>query len=736
MAQKAKRRGLFTLIAAPPLMAALMATFWSSEFVRELENVTIDRRFRARADTDPLPDPRIALIGIGDHSLKMAGRWEEWTRSIHGAFADALGARPPKILAFDLFFSETSRDPSHDEAFAFALELHPGAITGMRIDETTARITSDPTPPPYLQGTRPITNVIGDTSTMLHGTRANAPIKSLAEVAWTGFVNCPASKSDGMRRVIPLVGMVQDTIYPSLVLQILMQLEETSSEEVEVIMGESIKVPKLDGGLWEIPIDETGAMAINYRNTALLEITDYVATMGELGGYERTGIWPGGYPTLIDQIVIIGQSAEGLQDLGPTPYSPRDPLFRIQATALNNILQGDFISHAPKGLSIGIWLLVAWLTLFLLRKAPVTLDMIVPFLVVAAYGTVSFYIFEQKSLILPFVLPVAGFILIHTITISDRLIVELQEKRYIKGVFGSYVSPEVVDQIVDSGELPELGGEEVDISILFSDIQGFSTFSEQLSPVELVDLMVEYLSAMTEIITEDGGTLDKYIGDAIDAMYGAPLPLDDHAYLAVVSTIRMQNKQAELRKKWTAENRKQLIRHMRTRIGLNTGPAVVGNMGSVTRFNYTMMGDSVNLAARCESGAKSFGVYTMITDETRKAAEASHEDVFYRYLDQIVVQGRTLPVKVHEVIGFRNDQTQKTRDCIELYTNGFGHYLKMEWGKALDCFEKSSPLELHQPERDAGVKTNPSRIMIDRCSYMKSSPPAPDWDGVYQMISK
>ena len=248
--------------------------------------------------------------------------------------------------------------------------------------------------------------------------------------------------------------------------------------------------------------------------------------------------------------------------------------------------------------------------------------------------------------------------------------------------------------------------------------------------------MVEYLSAMTEIITEDGGTLDKYIGDAIDAMYGAPLSLDDHAYLAVVSTIRMQNKQAELREKWTAENRKQLIRHMRTRIGLNTGRAVVGNMGSVTRFNYTMMGDSVNLAARCESGAKSFGVYTMITDETRKAAEASHQDVFYRYLDQIVVQGRTLPVKVHEVIGFLSDQTQKTRDCIELYTNGFGHYLKMEWGKALECFEKSSPLELHQPERDAGVKTNPSRIMIDRCSYMKSSPPAPDWDGVYQMISK
>lgn len=736
MAQKKNRRRLLTLLVTPALTAGLMALIWSTDFVTELENVTVDRRFRARASSDPAPDPRIALIGIGDHSLKKVGRWEEWTRNIHGAFADALGARPPKIIAFDLFFSEPSRDPSHDEAFAFALELHPGAITGMRIDETTARIENDPLPPPYLQGTRPITNVIGDTSTMLHGTRANAPIRLLAEVAWTGFVNCPASKSDGMRRAIPLVGMVQDKIYPSLVLQILMQFEEASSEDIEVIMGNSIKVPKINGSFWEIPIDETGAMAINYRNTELLKITDYVATMGELGGYQETGTWPDGYPHLIDQIVLVGQSAEGLQDLGPTPYSPRDPLFRVQATALNNILQSDYISIAPKGLSIVIWLLFAWLTLLPLRKAPVALEMLLPFLIVAIYGLVSFYIFKHQSLILPFVLPVAGFILIHTTAIGDRLIAELQEKRYIKGVFGSYVSPEIVDQIVDSGKLPELGGEEVDISILFSDIQGFSTFSEQLSPVELVDLMVEYLSEMTDIITDDGGTLDKYIGDAIDAMYGAPLSLDNHAYVAVGSTIRMQKKQIELQEKWKSEGRKELIQNMRTRIGLNTGTAVVGNMGSVRRFNYTMMGDSVNLGARCESGAKSYGVYTMITDRTKTAAVSAKDDVIYRYLDQIVVKGKTKPVKVHEVIGFKHETSPETLDCLELYEQGLNAYLKSRWSEAILKFEKASALELFQPDKKTGVVTNPSRVMIDRCRIYQVSPPPLSWDGVFQMTSK
>ena len=734
MARKAKRRGLLTLLVLPPLMTALMALIWSTEFVSELENVTTDWRFKDRADTDPPPDDRIVLVGIAEQSLDAVGRWEEWSRKEHSEFLDAATYRPPQIIAYDFFFPQRSvNDPEGDLIFADTLALFPSAVTGMVIEKDSEPANASEV---YMGATESITNITGDIENLLGGNDAIAPFPYLADSTWTGAVNCPPSDSDNMRRFMPLVIRLGTDIYASFVLQILMRMEEASPDQIEVILGKHVIVPKIDGGAWTIPIDHRGFLSINYRDTDRLKITDYIAMKTDIFSVEAGQSWPEGTPDITDKIVIVGQAAEALPDVGPTPYLSNDYLFRVQATALDSILRGDYLTHVSKLIALPLWLLLAWLTLFALRKAHVVLEILVPFLLVGIYIFSAFYLFESRSLLWQIVLPVAGFVLIHTTVIGDRLIAELREKHYIKGVFGSYVSPEVVDQIVDSGKFPELGGEEVDISILFSDIQGFSTFSEQLSPVELVDLMVEYLSAMTDIITEDGGTLDKYIGDAIDAMYGAPLPLDDHAYLAVVSTIRMQNKQAELREKWTSENRKELIRHMRTRIGLNTGSAVVGNMGSVTRFNYTMMGDNVNLGARCESGAKSFGVYTMITDETRKAAEASHQNILYRYLDQIVVQGRTLPVKVHEVIGFRNDQTQKTRDCIELYTNGIDHYLKMEWDKALECFEKSSPLELHQPERDAGVKTNPSRSMIDRCSFMKSSPPDPDWDGVYRMISK
>ncbi|MEM7699667.1 MAG: adenylate/guanylate cyclase domain-containing protein, partial [Verrucomicrobiota bacterium] len=278
--------------------------------------------------------------------------------------------------------------------------------------------------------------------------------------------------------------------------------------------------------------------------------------------------------------------------------------------------------------------------------------------------------------------------------------------------------------------------EKVDISIMFTDIQGFSTFSEQLEPEELVELMVEYLSELTDIITDYGGTLDKYIGDAIDAMFGAPLPLDDHAHVSVMTAIEIQRKQAELREKWKKEGRPDLVQEMRTRVGLNTGAAVVGNMGSTRRFNYTMMGDNVNLGARCESGAKAYGVYTMITGDTYSAARESKDDITYRFLDQIVVKGRTLPVKVYEVVETNNNITTETKDCLKHYADGMNLYLAQKWDDAIATFEKSAALEPYQPDRDPGVHTNPSQVMIARCGMMQVSPPPADWDGVFTMVSK
>jgi len=737
MSLKSNKRRSLLVIVAPLATAGLMASIWSLGFVRELENVTLDERFRTRAETDPAPDPRIALLAIGDYSLSKVGRWEEWSRDTHAEFTNRIAYRTPKVLAFDFFFSELSREnPEGDLLFGAALEAHIAPITGMNIAPDRAGFANAPPPDSYYLGgkTLPITKVTGDIDRLLGGNIANLPIPVIAESAYAGVVNCPASPIDNMRREMPLVARLGDRVFASFVLQILIQLEESTPDAVEVILGEAIILPKKDGGAWRIPIDERGFMAINYRNTARFVMSDYIRISETLDLVKDSDEWPGALPPLVDQIVIVGQAAEGLQDLGPTPYYSLDPLFRVQATALDNILRSDYLRSVPVIAVLAGWIVIAWLTLLLLRRAPVALEIVVPLLAAVAYIIVAFYLFRTRSLVFPIVLPVAGFLLLHTTVIVDRLIIELKEKRYIKGVFGSYVSPQIVNQIIESGETPKLGGERVDITILFSDIQGFSTFSEQLTPEELVELMVEYLSEMTDIITDEGGTLDKYIGDAIDAMYGAPLPLPDHAYRGVYSTILMQRKQTELREKWSAQGRSDLIRGMRTRIGVNTGPAVVGNMGSQRRFNYTMMGDNVNLGARCESGAKSYGVYTMITGDTCDAARAIKDDITYRFLDKIIVKGRTLPVKVYEVIEQTVNVDRQTLDCLDLYAKATDLYLAQDWNKAILTFTQAAALEPFQP--GVGIATNPSLVMAERCRTMKLSPPGEDWDGVYLMTEK
>ena len=253
--------------------------------------------------------------------------------------------------------------------------------------------------------------------------------------------------------------------------------------------------------------------------------------------------------------------------------------------------------------------------------------------------------------------------------------------------------------------------------------------------------MNEYLTAMTNILQEERGTLDKYIGDAIVAMYGAPIPMEDHAYQSVRTALLMQAKQLELRDKWALEEEKWgkcygLVKQMQTRIGCNTGTATVGNMGALDRFNYTMMGDMVNLAARCESGAKAYGAYIMITEETKLASEKTRDDIAFRYLDKIVVKGRSQPVAMFEPTGFMADLGQETQDCLDCFRQGIDKYLLQDWDGALKMFEKAKELEPNKPGVSPGVKDNPSMILIDRCKVMKENPPGDDWDGVYVMTSK
>jgi class 3 adenylate cyclase/CHASE2 domain-containing sensor protein len=441
-------------------------------------------------------------------------------------------------------------------------------------------------------------------------------------------------------------------------------------------------------------------------------------------------------------IVLIGPVDPTFQDLAPTPFdSAPVPKVGVHGNLVKTMLSGQYIKRLGQNWEMagifGFGMLMI-LTGFYNGPYSLVLKPALGIMLTGVYIFVGLYVFQTSNLVIPIAAPALSALSTNFFSLIAIVIIEFKAKARIKDIFGSYVSPELVEEMVESGKEPSLGGEEQQITAYFSDVQSFSTFSELLSPTSLVDLMNEYLTAMTNILHEERGTLDKYIGDAIVAMYGAPIPMSDHAYQGVKTAVRMQIEQAELRKKWKAEGDKwpEIVSNMQTRIGLNSGTATVGNMGALNRFNYTMMGDMVNLAARSESGAKAYGAYTMITEDTKRAAEEQGSGIAYRYLDKIVVKGRTRPVEIYEVVGFNDLIGQEALDCLELFQQGIDNYLKQEWDKAEALFERAKKLEPNKPGITPGVKDNPSMILIDRVRAMRDNPPREDWDGVYIMKSK
>jgi class 3 adenylate cyclase/CHASE2 domain-containing sensor protein len=444
-----------------------------------------------------------------------------------------------------------------------------------------------------------------------------------------------------------------------------------------------------------------------------------------------------------DAIVLIGPTEATFQDLSPTPMD-KDPVPKVSVhgNVIKTLSSGLYLKRALDGkLSSSLLVLAVCLVVGYLAVNSAPWSNWLGAIVLVVFVALAFLLFSQNHTIIPLAIPASAGASTFFIGLIIMMVVEQKAKGRLKGMFGSYVSAELVDQMVDSGEEPHLGGEETAITAFFSDVQAFSSFSELLTPTGLVDLMNEYLTAMTDILQEERGTLDKYIGDAIVAMYGAPIPMDDHAYQSVRTALRMQEKQLDLRDKWAQEEEKWgkcygLVKQMQTRIGCNTGTATVGNMGALDRFNYTMMGDMVNLAARCESGAKAYGAYIMITEETKLASEKTKDDIAFRYLDKIVVKGRSQPVSMYEPTGFMADLGQETQDCLDCFKQGIDKYLLQDWDGALGMFEKAKDLEPNKPGITPGVKDNPSMILIDRCQVMKENPPGVDWDGVYVMTSK
>jgi adenylate cyclase len=339
---------------------------------------------------------------------------------------------------------------------------------------------------------------------------------------------------------------------------------------------------------------------------------------------------------------------------------------------------------------------------------------------IGGYLVIDYTLFTSRGLWLHSVYPVFTQIFVYTGITLYQYSFEFRQKRFIKTAFSQYLAPPVVNQLIENPSLLKLGGERKVLTAFFSDVVGFSTISEKLSPDELVGLLNSYLTEMTDIIMKYEGTVDKFEGDAIIAFFGAPIPFEDHARRACMVALEMQNRLVEMRAQWRQEGKHELY----MRIGLNTGLMVIGNMGSKMRMDYTIMGDSVNLASRLEGVNKEYNTQTMISQYTYDQIK---EDFEVRELDNIRVAGRNEPVKIYELLDKKGRVDAKVLEVLRHFNQGIVFYQDRQWQEAMLCFEKA--LEINEQD-------GPSATYYERCSQFLKNPPPKNWDGVFTMATK
>lgn len=718
-----------------PAVLCFGAALWLTQtnLLHRVENVTLDERTKLRSSwNSAVASDAMALVGIDEESMHEFKRWP-WPRDYHGDFMQLLGQRAPGVVGWDILFTEPGPEDAH---FARSLKTAsaPVVLGSMLVDEEDGiKPTAEQA---AAAGLAALPRIEGDVGRVYGGPAMLLPTPELAGPTLNGFVDTPP-EPDGVRRMVPLVVRVGERVYPSFSLRCLMAYWRAKPEDVVVRLGDVVEI-NAPLAKRRIPIDEAGRYQINYRHkTQDFTTYGYFRAFAELKARYDGKV--GRIPLVTGRILLIGQVAEGLTDLGPTPFSPLTALVLVHANAIDNILNEDYTRRAPEYL---IWLGAlgfGLLGLVVFSERKLRDQAIFAIGVPLAYLAASILLWIDGSWMLPWVGPLLGFGLLQVYMIGRRVVVEQRAKEQIKGMFGSYVSPELVDRMVELREMPRLGGHDEEITAYFSDIQDFSTFAEILPPERLVDLMNEYLSECTDIVQAEGGTLDKYIGDAVVAMFGAPIPLPDHAYRACLATQRVQARLAGLREKWRGESGKwpDLVWRMQSRIGLNSGRVVVGNMGSTRRFNYTMMGDNVNVAARMESGAKEWGVYVMCTETTKLDCEKFGGDrIVFRPLGRVRVKGRSVAVPIHEIVGLKDSLATQTGECISLFSQGLERYYERDWAGARKLFERSSLLEPNAPGVTPGVTRNPSVVYLDITAQYLVQPPPRSWDGVYVMKDK
>jgi adenylate cyclase len=701
------------------------------------------------------PDPRVAIVGVDQKSLDMFGRWP-WSRDVIGRLIVKLSELGVKVTALDMVF-----DTETDKSFAETLNGLDASMRQWKIDTAN---------PEFYES---FTRLRGG---MARDSEMAGSIEKAGNVA-VAMLFHQAGKETSINEAARKVKL--DSVSP---FKIKMVSRDAASGKATLGYGHAGEVEpnipiiqKGAAGSGFINVVEDADTVFRryqlvieadkdiYMSLALCAAAMYKGALKDVGAYFRDGLfhgvsaWDEFIPTdsdgmirpkyygymdifppisaadvmaapaddkamrakLAGKIVFVGATATQLYDMRQSPMGKVSGV-EIHATAAAGLLNGRLIARNEWQtlLDVALIFFIGAILFIILHRTGVAAGLALAMALLAGMVYFNYWMFSVHlvwlSTIMPAVAILAGVISIN----AYQYIKEQKAKKYIRQAFSKYLSPKVVEQIVENPEYLKLGGDKRIMTAFFSDVAGFTTLSEKLSPAKLVTLLNEYLSEMSTIINDLDGTVDKYEGDAIIAFWGAPLPMDNHAEMTVLAAVRQQRRLAELRKIWRDSGRDEL----KVRMGINTGPMVVGNMGSKERMDYTMMGDSVNLASRLEGANKYYGSLIMISEYTYAQVR---ERFFCREVDMVRVQGKDIPIRLYEVIEEMDRITERQRRLTLTFALALAAFRLMEFSKAAEIFESCDKM--------SGGADAACKLYYKRCAQLIEAPPPDDWDRVYDI---
>ncbi|MFZ5775300.1 MAG: CHASE2 domain-containing protein [Thermodesulfobacteriota bacterium] len=730
--------GCLVVLAAVSLYASFGLR--KPPLLETLDHRQVDAMFRFRG-TIPPAQP-VVIVDLDERSLAKIGQWP-WPRNTVARLIEGIGSASPKAIGLDIVFAEqdrTSPGPILDAITPLLPKtIPPAAIEAIKADprldhdaQLGAALASTPSVLGYVfqtqndslkdETSRPFATAIVhiapkesqlDQLTLPTAYRAILNVGAVSQGRSEGFFNVFPDSAGTVRRV-PLFMSLDGVPCPSLALEMVrIGLEEEAitihashrgNDGRQTILGVSL-------GNLLIPTDEQGQLAVNYRGPD--RTYPYVSAADILEG-RGLGLLRGKY-------VLIGTSAAGLLDLRATPFSSIYPGVEVHANVIENILSVNpltYDSYTEIGITASLIVVGGIALSLLLAHARPLVGGISGILMLVAMVCGNYLLLFSNQKIVGLTYPLFSLVVVFLLVTLVNYFFEGREKRFISAAFSHYVSPQVVRQLTEHPERLSLRGEQKKLTVLFSDIRGFTSISEGMTSEELGRFMNEYLSAMSRVIMARRGTVDKFIGDAVMAIWGAPLTDDDHAQNAVRAAFDMLAKLKELHGGWQARGLPALA----IGVGINTGMMSVGNFGSDQRFAYTVMGDNVNLASRLEGANKIYGTSIVISEFTRAAIG---DRFFCRFLDRVLVKGKALPVRIYEPV-LEGVPPVELRDEEEEFLEAVDLYLDQrfaEAGQRIQSLRKRYERKLYD-------------IYLDRIAHYQKNPPPSDWDGVFTFTSK